>query len=342
MSGRSFDHASFGKAFSGPPQHWVSYATVDADTKESKSVTFEDADGNPSPYGPMINVTLQPSGVAMPCRVAMLVAGEGEGEWYPFAAGDEVLVVIPEGNQRGGACIIGRMNQEIDTWPTVVAGQSSTGNKFGFRRMRAPFILETSASYLIRSATTGSQIGIDDKGQVIVNDGDQNSMTLGPEALGFTSGDTESFITVLPPTKEVFLGAGSTSFLFNPDASKFISTGTLSFATAGGSPSGMGVTAEQVVAFVINVITALAVNTAFNPASPLVAPTAAIIGPIVTLALAAMATPVPADSAPGGSMLLYPTVFGPTGAIGVAALNPIAPIDPTGFVTGFGRPGFKL
>lgn len=329
-------------AFRGVPEHWVSYATVDPDTKEAKSVVFEDDDGNPSPYGPMVQVTLQPSGVAMQCRVGSGVAGEGEADFYPFVAGDEVLVVIPEGNQRAGACIIARMNQEIDTWPTVVAGQKSTGNKFGFRRMRAPFILETSASYLIRSATTGSQIGIDSKGQIIVNDGDQNSMTIGPEAVGFTSGDTESFVTVLPPTKEVFLGAGSTTFLLNPKGSKFISTGTVSFATAGGSPSGMAVTAEQVVAFVINVITQLAVGGNFNPAGPLVAPAAAIIGPIVAAALQAMAAVAPADTAPGGSMVNYPTVFGPAGAIGQAALNPTAPIDPTGFVTGFARPGFKL
>ncbi len=341
---RSFDHASLRQAFAPPPQQWVSYATVDADTKEAPSCIFEDEDGNPLPYGPMVRVTLQPSGVAMAVRVGMGVAGEGEGDWYPYAGGDEVLVVLPEGNQRGGACIIARMNQEIDTWPTVVAGQKSTENKLGFRRMRAPFILETANAYLIRSATTGSQIGIDAQGQVILNDGDKDSMVLGPEALGFTSGDGESFMTVLPQTKQVFLGGGAATFLLDAAGTKFISEGGIDFATNGGAANGHGVTAEQVVAFVANVVTQLAVFGAFNPLILPPPPSAALIAPIFAAALAAMATPVPTDAIPGGMFgpPWFGTVFGPAGAITAAMSNPLAPIDPTGTIPGFGRGGFRL
>jgi hypothetical protein len=339
-----FDRTQFAKAFSTPGQTWVSYGVVDADTKDSPAVIFKDENDKPLPYGPMVSVTLQPTGVSVTCRVAMQVAGVGEGEWYPFVGGDEVLVVIPEGNERAGAVIIGRMNQEIDTWPTVVAGQDPTKNKFGFRRMRAPYILESVGGFLIRSATTGAQIGIDSLGQIIINDGDKGSMVLGTEALSLTSGDGESFITVLPPTQEVFMGAGQATFLLAEAGSKFISTGGISFATAGTGAAGMGVTAEQVVAFVINVITALGAASAFNPASPLVAPTALIIGPIVAAALTAMAAPSPqANSTPGGDFSLYlGTVYGPTGALAAAAANPAAPIDPTGTVLGFGRAGFRL
>ncbi len=340
---RGIDQASLAKALAPPPQQHVSYGIVDADTPEAKSVIFEDADGNPLPYGPMVHVTLQPSGVSMACRVGMELAGVGEGEWYPYAAGDEVLVVIPEGNQRAGACIIKRMNQEIDTWPTVVAGQKTTENKLGFRRMRAPFILETAAAYLIRSATTGSQIGIDGQGQVILNDGDKNAMVLGPEALGFTSGDGESFMNVLPPSTQVYLGAGAATFLLDPSGTKFISEGGIDFATNGGAATGHGVTAEQVVAFVANVVTALMSAGAFAPTLPPPA-SAALVSPFIALALAGLATPAPTDAAPGGSFPppWFGTVFGPAGALTAAMSNPLAPIDPTGMVFGYGRGGFKL
>ena len=65
----SFDQATSRGAFSGPPQQWISYATVDPDSPDAPSVRFADEAGNPLPYGPMVNVTLQPSGVSLSARV---------------------------------------------------------------------------------------------------------------------------------------------------------------------------------------------------------------------------------------------------------------------------------
>lgn len=341
----SFDQVTAGHAFKGRPEQWISYATVDPETADAPSVRFKDEAGNPLPYGPMVNVTLQPSGVSVPARCGFQVAGQQEGEWYPFVAGDELLVALPEGNERAGAVIISRLNQEIDRWPAIVAGQDSTKNTFGFRRMRTPFVVETAAAYLIRSAVTGSQIGIDSQGQVVINDGEQGTLAIGAEALGLTSGDGATFVNVFPPSKEVFLGADTATFLLSASASKFISQGSISFATQGGIPNQTAVTLEQVVALIINVLTAFG-PTAF-PVGVLAAPTAAIIGPIMTAAIAALGTPaIPADAVPGGVFATYPTVFGPTGAIALMLQNPIAnavaAIDVTGFVPGLGRPGFKL
>lgn len=336
---RAFDQVSFAQAFSCPgidPRQWVSYGTVDRETPEAPSVVFKDAEGQPSPYGPLVNVTLQPSGVSLPCRVGSFVAGNGEGEWFPFMEGDEVVVLLPEGSERAGAMIIARMNQELDAWPTVVAGQDPTKNTFGFRRMKTPYVVETAASYLIRSAVTGSQIGIDPTGNVIINDGDKGTLLIGPEVIGMASGDENAWVHVLPPSKEVYLGADTATFLLNATESKFISEGIISFATAGGAAIGNGVSAQQVVALLINLL--LSLNATGNFLIP------AVPDVVMNAALAAMAgsTPAAAPSVPGGNFAAFATVLGPVGSLVAAMSNPLAPIDPTGFVPGFGKAGFKL
>jgi hypothetical protein len=336
---QAFDGRSFGKAFPNPEKQWVSFATVDADAPDARSVDLAGPDGAPLPYGPMVAVTLQPSGVSLRCRVASQVAGDGEADWHPFVAGDEVIVLLPEGHERAGATIIGRLNQSLDAWPEVVGGQDSTKNTFGFRRIRTPYIVETANAYLVRSALTGSQFGIDAQGQVIINDGDKGTMVIGPDAIGFASGEGDTFVHVLPGDKEVFLGADTASFQLAASESKFISQGAVSFATNGGMANGTAVTAEQVVAFVINVVTACAAAGWVG-----VPATAAAIAPLVGGALTAMASPVPTDSVPGGVFAppYFGAVFGPAGGLVAAMSNPLAPIDVTGTIPGFGRPGFKL
>ena len=349
------DQVTAARAFAGPgmdTRQWFSYGTVDKDDPKTgaRSVVFVDKDGNPNPYGPQVMVTLQPTGISLPCRVAGAVAGDGEADWYPFVAGDEVIVALPEGDERAGAVIVGRLNQEIDAFPLVVAGQDATKNVFGFRRMRTPFVIETAASYLIRSALTGSQIGIDSEGKVIINDGDRGSLTIGPESIGISSGDEESFVTVLPGDTEVYMGAGSTTLLLSESESKFISQAAVSFATTGGSANGTAVTAEQVVAFVINVLAQLATTGclagplatgAYNAALPASAVSAIVA--VLQPALVALATPTPFAGPPAGMFTPFVgTLFGPGSALQAASANPLAPIDPTGTILGFSRPGFKL
>jgi len=352
-----FDHSLFSENFKQPgsdPRQWVSYGTVDADTPDSPSVQFSDDAGNPLPTGPLVSVTLQPSGISVVCRVGGEAAGNGEAEWMPFVAGDEVLVAIPEGHERSGPVILRRMNNAADAFPTAVAGMDPTKNTFAFRRLRVPYVIETGESYLIRSAKTGAQIGIDPTGNLILNDGDAGNMLMGPEAQGFTSGDGQTFMQLFPPSQEVYLGGGTATLLINPTESKFISQGAISFATSGGSPLGHAVSAEQVVAILINVLASLANQGAFTagPLGPtyLAAPPsscqnaiALVLGPAL-LALGAVA---PVGPAPGGEFLEFsaataPPLFGLAGALTVALSNPLVPVDPTGSILGFGKPGFKL
>jgi hypothetical protein len=348
----TWDARRFARAFNGPEKQWSSYGIIDPDGKGGPALTLVDDSGQPSPYGPMLNVTLQPSGVSVPCRVLGQVAGDGEADYYPWAAGDEVLVMLPEGDERGAPVIVGRLNQELDVWPTVVAGQDATQNKFGFRRIRAPFIVETAGGYLIRSATTGAQIGIDSTGQVILSGGERENMVLGPEALGFTSGDGETFMQAFPPSKEVYFGAGQATFLLSATETKFLSTGPISFATAGGQANQHAVTAEQIIGLLVNLLTYMAAQGFFTAGPLATAAWTALPAPgkiaLIATTLKAVMDPLAGVTpytglAPAGMFgSLIGTLLGPTGTITTTMANPIAANDPTGSVFGFGRAGFKL
>src|SRR5262245_23950415 len=103
-------------------RQWCSYGTVDPETDDEKSVEFTDD------YGPLVNVTIQPSGLPVRCRVASFVAGAGEGEWYPYIAGDEVIVMFPGGSELN-AVIVGRLSNGLDKPAASVGGADPTENK---------------------------------------------------------------------------------------------------------------------------------------------------------------------------------------------------------------------
>lgn len=191
------DQVSAAMAFSQPgsdPRTWVSYATVSAPAEDS--VLFDPE------LGPLITVDLQPSKVRVRCRVASQCAGNGEGEYNPFVTGDEVIVLIPEGNERAGCVIIGRLNNGIDKFPAEsVAGQDPTANAFAFRRQRTPFIHETSSSYMVRSALSGAFFGFDLQGQLTIRDGTGSALQMGADAIGFQSeGDPPKYVLQIDKT----------------------------------------------------------------------------------------------------------------------------------------------
>lgn len=326
---------------------WVSYGTVTEDTPEQRSVRFVDESDNPIPEGPLISVELHPSGVPVVCRVASQCAGVGESEWHPFIQGDEVLVALPEGNTHAGCMIIGRGNNALDSFPLVVAGQEVKSNTFGFKRIRTPFIVETAASYLIRSAVTGAQFGIDQTGQVIFNDGDGSRFFMGADAVGFSTSDGSTSLQALVEAQQLAMTAGSTtSFLLDKSSSQFTTTGTLSLGTTGNLSMQHAVSLEQVVNLFINFVYFLksaGVTGLDGPTGPLFAATfplnfntllATWLGPA---GAGGPSTPTPATG--GGN-------FGPLApvlAIITAALaNPLPGADPTGLTPGIGRPGLMI
>lgn len=173
-------------AASGPgidPRQWLSYGTVDPETADEHSVTFD------PDMGPLVDVTLQPSGIPVVCRVAGWCMGAGESEYYPFLQGDEVVVGVPEGDETAGCVILGRCNNQIDKFPTTVAGADVTKNNFAFRRTRVPFVWETASSWGLRNAATSALFMMGKDGTTTLSDGYLGFLHMGPDFVGLQATD---------------------------------------------------------------------------------------------------------------------------------------------------------
>jgi len=336
------DEATIRNLFSGPNQdtrQWVSNATVDISTPDAPSVRFKDENGKMLTTGPLVAVTLQPSGISIQCRVANFCAGNGEGEWYPFVDKDEVLVALAAGSEQSGGVIIGRLNQEIDAFPERVGGLDATENKFGFQRMRAPFIIETAASFLIRSAVTGSQIGIDPQGQVVINDASKNKIFFSPDVIDISTGDATVFVQLHVEDKRLAMQAGDATFALAKDTVMNV-PGKLNIGTSGASGNGHAVTMEQVILMICNFWAYIATTQSLTPTYGVTYALgfAPILNGIVA-AIAAGASPTPLGITPGGNIAV---ISGSMAAVNAGLANPLPQSDPTGLLPGIGRGGFLL
>lgn len=338
--GRPLDVLDIGGGLSRPgmdTRQWASFGIVDQETPNARSVSFD-----PS-LGPLVNVTLQPSNIPVVCRVANAIAGQDEGEWFPFLPGDEVEVIINEGNERAGCVIVGRLYNEIDKWPSKVAGQDATKNTFGFRRLRTPYILETASSYMLRSALTGANLTIDQKGNLFLVSGDGHQLVFSADFMKIGEADGDTFFQIDMDKKEALIQVnGDAQYLFSDDVTSFTTPGSMQISTAGTGSLQHGITLEQVVNLLCN-FAVLLKTTGVIGIDPLVATPAALATAMGTMLLGATSLVIPTDgvpiSAPFGNYITMPTLFGPTGQIGVALLAQAlgSGIDPTGFIPGIGR-----
>lgn len=299
---------------------WTTFGLVAADTPEARSVIYKDENGQTLPY-PQVMVKVEPSGTTLPCRVASWIAGAGEGSWMPFVAGDEVLVQIPEGDERAGATIIGRLNQNKDTFPTLVAGQDTSQNNFGFWRLRVPFIIETAAGFLIHQATTNAMIGIDPTGAISLAQGDKNLVHIGHDFVGMMTGDNSTLVQLFPDSKQALIQADTTQFVVDAQASQFMTVGSLALATSGAPATGHAVTVEQLVVFLQAFFVALG---------------ASIPGPLTGAAVAAAVVATLTTAIPAAAAL--PVT--PYSAVLSAAMS--IPPDFSGTLPGFGKPGLMF
>lgn len=188
------DPLDFREHIAGPnadTRQWCSYGVVDDDQEDQKSVEFD------PDHGPLVAVTLQPSGLPVLCRVSGTVAGNGEAEWFPFVSGDEVVVLVPEGDERAGCIIVGRCNGQIDRFPTTVAGQDVTKNAVAFRRVRCPYVFETADSYLVRGATAGNFLLLEKGGNATLADGFKDFLHVGADFVGLQASDADGAPTLL-------------------------------------------------------------------------------------------------------------------------------------------------
>ncbi len=284
---------------SGPgtdTRQWTSYGIVEPDTAGQHSVRFNDENGSPLAHGVLVDVKLQPSGITVPCRVMSQCAGNGEGEWHPFVPGDEVMVLIPEGDERAGCAIIGRFNQSHDVFPTTVGGQDVTTNTFGFKRHIAPFIVEVGQGYVIRSFMTNAAFTIDNQGQVFITDGESNLLAMTPHAISLmTVGETNGFQVDLEKTITFVKSTTASLTLDDTNGSKWQSKGTLSISASGNPGLNNVATVQGNVQFMVGVLTMF--GTLF----------AGLAGPVVGAELAALFNPAALPAIINGALALAGT-----------------------------------
>ncbi len=173
------------------PPDWASHADALKDNKQwvSMGLVVDDPDVPPVQFNRedgqvYVMVSLEPSKVPVRCRLAGQVAGAGEAEYFPFLPNDEVVVLIPQGDEGAGCVIVGRLNQALDPFPMdSVAGQDPTTNTFAFRRRRTPVVEEFAGPVLFRNALSGALFSLDDKGGVTLKDGENSALQISADAL---------------------------------------------------------------------------------------------------------------------------------------------------------------
>lgn len=296
----------FADAVSRPgidPREWISYGIVDPETDDDKSVEF-DAD-----YGPLVNVTLHPSGKQVRARVASNMAGNGEGEWFPFIAKDEVLVALAGGNER--ACVIvGRLNQGVDGFPERVAGVDTSKNAVAFRRCRTPYVWEVADSFYVTSAKNNASLLLDRGGNWYIKDGAGSVLYVGADWVGIQTKDPTDFVLQYQMEKQllnVSLAGGQTQVVLKADSTSTVTTAKeLAIGTAGAMPFWHAISIESVA----NLLTALGGLTTppWTPAQVAAAITIASTSPLLTivdaairagLAVPAVPSPIPGSAKPG-------------------------------------------
>lgn len=188
---RPIDQATAAQTVRSPgidPRQWISVGLVTAGNENDEIVIFDESEGQP-----LVRVLLEPSKIPVVARVGGQVAGNGEGDWHPFVEGDEVLVAIPEGNERAGCVILCRLPNGIDKFPMdSVAGQDPTTNTFAFSRRRTPRVEEFNGPIVFRSAMSGALISLDTSGVFTVRTGDRAVLQMSPDVIGFQGPSDES------------------------------------------------------------------------------------------------------------------------------------------------------
>lgn len=170
------------------PRQWISIGLVTAGSEEDEIVIFDEEEGQP-----FVRVLLEPTKIPVRARVGGQVAGNGEGDWNPFVEGDEVLVAIPEGDERAGCVIIARLPNGIDKFPMEsVAGQDPTTNTFAFSRRKTPRVEEMNGPILWRSAKSEGLISLDTAGVFTVRTGDRAVFQMSPDVIGIQGPSDES------------------------------------------------------------------------------------------------------------------------------------------------------
>jgi hypothetical protein len=328
---RGFEHATMGQAFAAPgmdTRQWVSNGLVDAGTPDNGSppVAFDDE------LGPLVNVTLQPSGIPVTCRVAGPLGGNGEASFRPFVEGDEVLVLLPQGDERDNPIIIGRLNNAIDLWPTQVGGMDATKNNVSFDRLTSPYVMETASSWMVRNAATNAFVGLYADGKILMTNADKAFLALNPDFLGMQSGDGALILQVDLHARSVLLQADTARLEVNKDLSSFVSqAGSVALAGYGASPTDHCGTVEGGINLLEQALVVLGAAIAALGPAPL---TGAALGAILTKPLVQQLLVAAIAASTGGTVTPYKAA--------IAAALAAKPGDPSGVFPNLGCAGVNV
>lgn len=241
-----FDYASQREGAAGPgadTRQWVSNGTVNVATPTAPAVDFTPVSG------PLVSVRLHPSDIDVRCRVASFVSRIGETEWHPFAGGDEVVVLLPMGNERSNPIIIGRLNNGVDTFPTTVCGIDVTQNSTTAKKTVANFAWEVSNGWLLRNVETNAQLAMDRTGGWILNSGDLHVLTLNSNGATLGIAKLQSSINFAPSGK-VTIAAGSVVQQNACTLTLDPSTGNIYGMTQGALPVGHAASIEGMIGLI--------------------------------------------------------------------------------------------
>ena len=264
----SFDHATLRQAMAGPgmdSRQWTSMGVVDPDEGSQRAVSYD------PDFGPLVHVTLQPSGIPVVCRVGSVCAGSGEADGEAFSAGDEVVVVVPEGDERTGPVIVARTNNTISPYPMRVAG-IDVANNVSFKRRIGPIAYESNTAIIFRVASVESFFSLSQDGNATLSSGDKSFLHIGSDFLGMQTGDAEMVLQANQNTKEWHIesqdGTNSTIMRIGGSSPGVYSSQPFTIATQGQQPWQHLVTLEQFIAILATVLGGLG-STPLLPLLPL-------------------------------------------------------------------------
>lgn len=337
---KPIDQSTTAQAVRGPgmdPRQWISYGVVTAGNETDEIVVFDEDEGQP-----LVRVLLEPTKIPVYARVAFSFAGNGEGEWHPYVQGDEVLLAIPEGNERQ-CVIIGRLCNGIDKFPMAsVAGQDPTTNSFAFRRRRTPLIEEVNGPILFRSAMSEALFSIDTAGNITIRDGQRSVFQMSPDVIGLQGPSDSS----TPPDVLLQLNLTNRQFTLQmgdavlnlsasdatPEPNNFLGVaGTMTVSAAGNAATEHVMTAEAFWHCLQHALHVMGAAITALGAAPL---TGAALGPLFAIP-ATTATLTAAATAAGAA----PSLLAAAVAAAFAAQPPKTPAVPQ-VSPGLGSAGF--
>lgn len=253
MIPRPLDLRSLGEAVSFPgidPRVWVSLAIVDS---------LDEIEWDPD-HGPLVPITLQPSGVQTFAVCGQSVSGNQEGEGCPFVENDMVLVVNPQGLERADTVIVCRLSSHLAPPPSLCGGQDTTANKISWKRKASPHFEEYGDRWTVKSAVSDALIAFDATGQVTIRDGSKSVLQMSSSAFGYQNSDASCEFKVSTTDPAIMLKASDAMFvLSSSSAAQTTSVMTLPAAltiSAGGNqPFEHAASTESVANVLFNVLT---------------------------------------------------------------------------------------